>query len=112
MDTKKTCSSEKEQDWIQKYRAALDMSSADEFRPSAMNTAFSKAVATLRVGLRFILRKPVWTMLKAAVFKRLAKTELVRKPTMSAVEPRKLDNTVGASGKGPAPRWLGEERAS
>ena len=112
MDAKRICSSEKEQDWIQKYRAALDISSADESRPNAIRTAFSKAAATLRFGIGSLLQKAVSALRKPVVRMQPTKAEGVPTPTMSELRPLSVRSSVVAAAKHPSPRGLSTEKAS
>jgi hypothetical protein len=53
----KTIDSEKEQEWILKYRAALDAPSQKKSNLKALGATFVKVSKTLTVGIRSVLTK-------------------------------------------------------
>jgi hypothetical protein len=82
METERFGSTEKEQDWIQKYRAALDVTSRTESRMKAVHSTFSKVAGIISFGMRSILKKRARTPPNAAVSKQPAKPGRVPTPTM------------------------------
>ena len=113
MNIERISSTEKEQEWIQKYRAALDISSGDESRTNPVSAAVRRVAETLRVSMQTVLKKPVASLLKASLFRQRAKAELAATPTMVALRPRSVHDAIDAAlRRPPSPQHLSEEKAS
>jgi hypothetical protein len=91
METENVGSFEHEQEWIQKYRAALDVASGTESRMKAVHAVFKKVARIISLGMRSILEKRA-TPAKAAVCKQSAKVEIV--PTTMLARKRKVQSAV------------------
>jgi hypothetical protein len=92
-------STEEEQDWIQKYRTALEARSRTESRRKAVCATFSKVAGILSFGMRSILKKRASTSPNAVVSKQLTKAGLV--PTPTILDRQRLD-TVSEPARNPA----------
>jgi hypothetical protein len=61
MDTETIGSTEKEQEWIRKYRAALDLPSRKGSKLKAVGATFGKVAKILNLALRSVLTKRAGT---------------------------------------------------
>jgi hypothetical protein len=94
MDTERVGSTENEQDWIQKYRDTLNVTSGTESRIKAVSATFSKVAGILGFTIRSILKKRVSTPPNAAVSKQPTKAGLVQTPTMPDRRLHSVQNIV------------------
>lgn len=113
MDLSRNESTEKEQDWIQKYRAALNEAPATGSRAAAMRSLCSKVAERLMLTVRSILRTgnraiPAVSKLPRGVRLMQPQTATTRKP-QSIKDP---DLKPTAVKKRPAPQRRRKEQAS
>ena len=114
MDTERVGSTEKEQDWIQKYRAALDVTSATESRMKSMCATFGKVAGILSYAMRSILKKRAGTPPSARASKPPNKAGLVQAPTFPDRKLHSVQTVVkqSAARKHPSLRRQRGEKAS
>jgi hypothetical protein len=115
MDTDTVSTAEKDQEWIQKYRAALDLPSGTESRMKSVYATFRKVAGILSVGMRSILKRRAIVPSNAAVSKQPTKAEVVQTPTMPDRRLRGVHRTVAkqsAARKRRSPRRQSGEKAS
>jgi hypothetical protein len=115
VDTDRIGSTEKEQDWIQKYRAALDVESGKESLIKAVSATFTKIVGILSFGMRFILRKRAGAPPNATGSKQSTKAALAQTPTMPDRRRNRVQRTVvkqSDAGKHPSLQRRSEKKVS
>jgi hypothetical protein len=115
MDMEKVSSTEREQDWIQKYRAALDLPSGTESLVKAVCAPFRRVAGILRFGMHSILKKRAGTPQSAGVSKQPAEEGLVQTPTMPDRKPQSAQSNVvnqSAARKHPSRQRRSGEKAS
>ena len=66
MDSETICSSQQEQEWIRKYRAALDVPSRKRSKLKAVAATFGKVAKILNLALRSVLTKRASTPIPVA----------------------------------------------
>ena len=115
MDTETISSTSNEQDWIQKYRAALDMPSGSESRMKALRATFSKVAAILSSGIRSILKTQAIAPPVSPVPKQPTEAGLVQTPMIPDLKPRGVHRTAvkqSAARKRPSPQRRRRDKAS
>jgi hypothetical protein len=114
MDTETIGSAEKEQEWIRKYRAALDVPSRKGSRLKAVRATFGKVARILIRAMRSLLMKRTSTP-TAAASAQATKVLLVSSPTKPDRRPHGVQSPVVNSvvaRKHPSPRCRSTEKAS
>jgi hypothetical protein len=115
MDAETISSTNNEQDWIQKYRAALDMPSGSESRMKALRATFSKVAGILSSGIRSILKTQAIAPPVSPAPKQPTKAGLVQTPTMADLKPRVVHRTAvkqSTARKRPSPQRRRRDKAS
>ena len=88
MDTETIGSIEKEQEWIRKYRAALDVPSRKGSKLKAVGATFGKVAKILNLALRSVLTKRASTPIPAASAQA---TKMILVPTSTTPDRRLQD---------------------
>jgi hypothetical protein len=87
-------STTKEEDWIRKYRAALEMQSPKQSLVKAVVATFSEVAEILRFGMRSMLTIRTRISPNPAASKPPTKVESVRALTMPDRRLRRVESTV------------------
>ncbi|HSY98036.1 MAG TPA: hypothetical protein VK788_00955 [Terriglobales bacterium] len=99
MDSETICSSQQEQEWIRKYRAALDVPSRKRSKLKAVAATFGKVAKILNLALRSVLTKRASTPIPVASAQA---TKMVLVPT-STTRDRRLQDRQSPVVKSVAP---------
>lgn len=99
MDSETICSSQQEQEWIRKYRAALDVPSRKRSKLKAVAATFGNVAKILNLALRSVLTKRASTPIPVASAQA---TKIVLVPT-STTRDRRLQDRQSPVVKSAAP---------